>query len=275
MAASKIHQINGKKTRTFSDSYRFGSEDSLDKMLLVDESRSQSAATTHSQSLSLGSSLDNLLLVDAQSQQSGLSPNSASGGGASGNRISVSSCNTNSGTGLAGLSTYDPDTDTDADVFLTEVSSASAVRGKQKSRENIVPCAIEEEESPPPTLPEKHTRIRNFQLKPHEHSLTTSSRDHQISPRCPSPYDNVKEGEEIDVASWHGTGSLSPAASGFCRPGLGSNQHRPFISYSESRNTLVGALSGQDEEKPPLPPKKKHSLSKLVIPEDDFPRIPC
>jgi hypothetical protein len=273
--AYNIHR----KPRTYSDSYQLEmegggeSEESLEKLdYEYADSRSGRSGTTHnSQSLSLGSSLDNLLLVDSQSQQSGLSPNSnsnnsglcAGGGGKGGNnnRISVSSNlsgNLSGGGGgasggqglLASLSNFDPDVEEDSDVFAPS--------------EDSVP--IETEFDEPPSLPEKQNR-RQFLLgqqqrangqghgQTHSHYFDRTIHEHEA--RCPSPYENVDESE---LATWHGGVGGVDAREAF------HSQQRQFMSYSESRNTLVGAVGGcESDDRPPLPPKKKHSLSKSPL----------
>ncbi len=79
--------------------------------------------------------------------------------------------------------------------------------------------------------------------------------------RCPSPYDNVEEAlTSPDLVTWHGESQGSSARHNF-------QQQKQFMSYSESRTTLVGiAGNGNDnEDRPPLPPKKKHSSKSVLI----------
>lgn len=226
-----LHNERVRKLRTMSDSFCGGSggecdsSESLDQIMVhgQEDDGSQTTSRSHcSQSLSLGSSLDNLLLVDSQSQHSGISPNS-------GNRASTTSSTNNpsvsphspagkSGHGLlAGLCTYDPDHDSDGEVFTVEKDE-------------------------PPALPKK---TRQFVLGPSDLMINGQR-------RCPSPYDNVDDVQEL--ATWHA--DAQSRVSIF-------QQQRQFMSYSESRSTLVGIGPGNGidmpEDRPPLPPKKKHS----------------
>ena len=264
--------IDPLKMRTMSDSfYALGgnnSQESLDQILLPEDEAaaevgSQTTTTSRShcsQSLSLGSSLDNLLLVDSQSQHSGLSPNST-------HRISVSSCtnnNTNSSHspsgGLAGLCNYDPDVD--GDVFITEVTTLED-HGDHEQGSSTASASLghrlEDSDDKPPELPKKK---RQFLIGSNNGGVTPFGEHGQTQARCPSPYDNVDEASP-EHSTWHGEGH---AMSYSKRQNY--QQHKQFMSYSESRTTLVGIAgtggNGTDiEDRPPLPPKKKHSSKSI------------
>jgi hypothetical protein len=222
----------------------------------LDCSRSGLSGNTHnSQSLSLGSSLDNLLLVDSSSHsnsQSGLSPRGNGGGNNSSgqNRISVSSNVSISGQGtggLASLSNYDPDLE-ELDPDGDSVFEPSTPKKNANKSNNKTELFDEEDDERPPTLPEKQNR---------RHFLLGQNNNNNVM-RCPSPYENV---DETDLATWHGNiAAATTARDAFNMGNAGGGKN--WMSYSESRNTLVGAIGYEGEERPPLPPKKKHSLSK-------------
>lgn len=270
------------RNRTYSDSYQLEYDDRdlhhhhldssgghLDRLVSDFERRSVKSGTTHnSLSLSLGSSLDNLLLVDAQSQQ-GLSPNSnTSGTGCTGAMHSLSGSSGNHPSDATGRLTGNfQDLEADEDVFVTEV--ADGCRQPPMGRYHLPPQAstrlnkqsqVQDEcdHEIPPELPEKRRIKKHFTVDQgylgmgggSEYSCYSSVKQQQpCNARCHSPYDNVDENDSI-LQCW-------PATDGYKNPG----QQQPFMTQSESRVTLVGSTAGNDsDERPPLPPKKKHSL---------------
>lgn len=282
------------KNRTYSDSYQLEYDDTgsghhllqfsqyhprhhdssfhhIDRLASADyERRSTKSGTTHnSLSLSLGSSLDNLLLVDAQSQ-SGLSPNSnTSGTGCTGAMHSLSGSSGNHPSDATGRLTGNfQDFEVDEDVFVTDVVDGCS--GKS-SRYHVAPPPInrlnkqttvmgdEIDNEIPPVLPEKRRINRHYATVDHGYLGLGeggygcfNKQQQQYNARCHSPYDNVDENDSI-LQCWPDGVSKVPSIG----------QQQPFMTQSESRVTLVGTSGHDSEERPPLPPKKKHSLSKL------------
>ncbi len=283
------------RNRTYSDSYQLEYDDTgsghhllqfsqyhprhhdssihhIDRLASGDyERRSTKSGTTHnSLSLSLGSSLDNLLLVDAQSQ-SGLSPNSnTSGTGCTGAMHSLSGSSGNHPSDATGRLTGNfQDFEVDEDVFVTDV--VDGCTGKS-SRYHIAPppitrlnkqTTVVDDDSDieiPPVLPEKRRINRHYATVDHGYLGLGeggygcyNKQQQQYNARCHSPYDNVDENDSI-LQCWPNDGVSKGPTSG---------QQPPFMTQSESRVTLVGTSGNDSEERPPLPPKKKHSLSKL------------
>ncbi|CAL8088349.1 unnamed protein product [Orchesella dallaii] len=268
-ASDSKEQLKVSRNRTYSDSYQLDYEDNHLERLVTDyERRSVKSGTTHnSLSLSLGSSLDNLLLVDAQSQQSGLSPNSnTSGTGCTGAMHSLSG-SSNHPSDATGRLTNFGDFEVDEDVFVTEVVDGCVTKPQSSlkylpppiSRLSKQPPVEDDSDSEiPPVLPEKRRINKHFTID-HGYGVGESiyssccKQQHQPNARCYSPYDNVEDNDSI-LQLWHGGVASGSTVSGY------KSQQQSFMTQSESRVTLVGTAGADSDEKPPLPPKKKHSL---------------
>lgn len=164
------------------------------------------------------------------------------------------------------------DFEADEDVFVTEVVENPGKNGARYLQPQAPPQIVtrlskqtpvvedDSDSEMPPVLPEKRRINKHYTTIDHGYlagvdpafACYSKPQPQPFNIRCHSPYDNVDENDSI-LQCW-------PASGQAAQP----QGQSPFMTQSESRVTLVGTGAGANdlEERPPLPPKKKHSLSK-------------